>query len=163
MRFIRKFKRSTVVISCIVIAGVLTGGALAVWTVQGSGSSSAGATVAQSLTLTAVTPTGAGASLYPGGPAGQVQFTVANPNPFAVTITSITWGTPTSNNTTACPNSNISLDANAPTTVSISVPANASATPGTINGVLDLAHTAPNGCQGVSFNVPITAVTATQQ
>lgn len=136
---------------------------LAVWTVTGSGSGAGAATVAQSLTITAVTPTGAAASLYPGGPAGSVYFQVANPNPFAVTITGLAWGTPVSTNTTACPNSNILLDPSAPTTVSISIPAGSSGgTAYQIPGVLDLLHAAPNGCQGVGFDIPVT-VTATQQ
>ena len=137
--------------------------ALATWTVQGSGTGAGAASVAQSLTLTAFTPTGANASLYPGGPAGPVQFQVSNPNPFAVTITGITWGTPVSTSTSNCASSNISLDANAPTTVSISVPANSTTTTGTVNGVLDLAHSAGQGCQGVTFDIPISSVTANQQ
>ena len=140
-----------------------TGIAFAVWTVGGSGSGTGAATVANSLVATALTPSGASATLYPGGPAGAVYFQVANPNPFAVTINSIAWGTPTSNNTTTCPTANISIDPSAPTSVSISIPANAPAgTAYQIPGVLDLAHAAPNGCQGVSFNVPVT-LTATQQ
>ncbi len=147
----------------VAAAGAGTGVAFGVWTVPGAGNGSGAATVANGLTITASTPTGNAATLYPGGPAGAVYFQVANPNPFAVTITGLTWGTPISNITTACPSSNISLDPNAPTTVSISIPANATAgTAYQINGVLDLAHAAPNGCQGASFNIPVT-VQATQQ
>lgn len=146
-------------------AAVALGGgiAFAVWTVQGSGTGSGAASVAQSLTITASTPTGSGASLYPGGPAGPVDFYVNNPNPFAVTITGITWGTPTSGSTSSCANSNISLDSNAPTTVSLNVAANAASGPFVVPGVLDLAHSAGNGCQGVTFNIPVTSVVATQQ
>jgi hypothetical protein len=46
--------------------------------------------------------------------------------------------------------------------VSISVPANATASNVQVNGVLDLAHSASNGCQGVAFTVPAT-VTGAQQ
>lgn len=161
IRRVRKLTVLTAATAALAVAG--TGIALAVWTVSGSGSGAGAATVAQNLTITAITPSGAAASLYPGGPAGSVYFTVANPNPFAVTITGIQWGTPTSDNTTTCPNSNISLDASAPTTVSISIPANTTAgTAYQVPGVLDLAHSAPNGCQGVGFNIPLT-VSATQQ
>jgi hypothetical protein len=143
--------------------GIGSGAALAAWTVGGSGSGAGAATVANNLTVTALTPSGPAASLYPGGPAGSVYFQVANPNPFAVTITGLSWGTPTSNNTAACASANVSVDASAPTTVSISIPANATAgTAYQISGVLDLAHSAPNGCEGASFTVPVT-VTATQQ
>ena len=144
--------------------GVGSGIAFAAWTVNGNGSGAGAATVANSLTITPVTPSGAGATLYPGGPAGPVYFTVANPNPFAVTITGFTWGAnPTSTNTASCASLNISLDANAPTSASISIPANAVAgAPYQVNGVLDLAHSAPNGCQGVAFDDTLT-VTAVQQ
>ena len=160
------FKRRFVISTFAAVAAlVITAGiAFAVWSLTGSGAGSGAATVAQSLSVTAYTPTGTGANLYPGGPAGSVDFQVANPNPFAVTITGITWGAPTSANPTLCANTNISLDNAAPTTVSISIPANATAgTVYTIAGVLDLAHSAGNGCEGMTFNIPMTAVTAVQQ
>jgi hypothetical protein len=157
-------KRMFVGIATLTAAiGLGSGIAFAVWTVNGSGAGSGAATVASSLTLTAVTPSGAAATLYPGGPAGAVEFQVTNPNPFAVTITGLTWGTPVSQNTTNCASSNISVDAGAPTTASISIPADATAsTVYSVPGVLDLSHSAPNGCQGVGFSIPITA-SATQQ
>ena len=156
-------KRYVGIAATVAAIGVGGGIAFAVWTVGGSGSGSGAATVANNLTVTAMTPSGPAASLYPGGPAASVYFQVANPNPFAVTITGISWGTPTSANTAACANSNISLDAAAPTVVSISIPANATAgTAYQIPSVLDLSHAAPNGCQGVSFNIQLT-ITATQQ
>jgi hypothetical protein len=141
-----------------------TGVAVAVWSASGTGPGGAAAGVAQSLTVTAVTPTGAAANMYPGGPAGTVYFSISNPNPYAVTVTGITWGTPVSNNVTTCPSSNVSIDTNAPKTgLSISIPANGN-TGGAIAepGVLDLSHAAPDGCQGVSFTVPLTA-TGTEQ
>jgi hypothetical protein len=147
----------------ITAVGVGGGVAFAVWSVNGSGSGAGAATVAQGVTLTAVTPTGPAASLYPGGPAGSVYFQVANPNPYAITITNITWGTPVSANPTACPNSNISLDANAPKTgLTINVPAGATAATFSEPNVLDLLHSAPDGCQGVAFNVSMT-VSGVQQ
>lgn len=143
--------------------GAGSGIAFAVWTVGGTGSGGAAATVANNLVITAVTPTGSAATLYPGGPASAVDMTIANPNPFAVTINSWSWGSPISANPSNCASSNISLDANAPTTASLSIPANATAgTVYVVTGVLDLSHAAPNGCQGVAFTVPVTA-SATQQ
>jgi len=146
-------------VSMTVIA-VTAGVSYAVWTASGSGSAEASATITQSLVVTAVTPTNG--SLYPGGPAGPVSLSIQNPNPYAVTVTSLSWGTPYSTSTSACPSSDISVDANAPTTVSISIPASSTATDQVINGVLDLAHAAGNGCQGVNFIVPVT-VSGTQQ
>ena len=138
-----------------VVCAVSAGIAWAVWTASGTGSGGGAAIVAKSLVVTAVTPSGSGASLYPGGPAGWVYFTIQNPNPYSVQVTGITWGTPTSTSTSNCPSANISLDPSAPTTVNISVPANT--TSGTIQvfNVLDLAHSAPDGCQGVAFLVPV--------
>ncbi|HLN16524.1 MAG TPA: hypothetical protein VK277_07235 [Acidimicrobiales bacterium] len=140
--------------------GVGSGVAVAVWSASGSGSGAGAGAVAQSLTITPQTP--ANGSLYPGGPAGPVFFTVNNPNPYAVTITGVAWGSPTSTNTASCASSNISIDANAPTTVSISVPANTTTSLLSINGVLDLSHSAPPGCQAVAFDTTMT-VTGTQQ
>lgn len=155
-----RFKKAFVAVAASVAAVGAGGGvALAVWTVSGTGSGTAGATVAQTLVVTSAAPT---ASLYPGGPAGAVYFTVQNPNPFAVTVTGVTWGTPVSLNTTTCPSANVVLDASAPTTVSISVPANTTTATLSIPGVLDMLHTAPNGCQGVEFNVSMN-VTGAQQ
>jgi len=160
-----KFGRKALIGVAATVAALGAGGgvAFAVWTVTGSGDGGGAASVASSLTITEVTPTGSSASLYPGGPAGPVEFEVANPNPFAVTITSLTWGTPVSGTPSACASSNVSVDANAPTTASISIPADATAgTVYTVDGVLDLAHSAGPGCEGASFTVPL-SVTATQQ
>ena len=143
--------------------GAGTGIAFAVWSVSGTGAGGGAASVAQNLVITAVTPQGAAATLYPGGPASAVDMTIANPNPFAVTVNGWQWGTPISGNPSACANSNISIDANAPTTANLSIPANATAsTTYVVAGVLDLAHSAGNGCEGQSFSVPVTA-SATQQ
>jgi hypothetical protein len=157
-------KRKKLVASLAVSAALLVGAgtAYAAWSASGSGSGAAAATTAQSLVVTPVTPAGANASLYPGGPAGPVFLNIQNPNPYAVTITGLSWGTPTSTNTTTCPSSNVSLDANAPTSVSIAVGANATVTDQEVNGVLDLAHAAPNGCQGVAFDIAVTVSGAQQ-
>ena len=52
------------------------GVAFAAWSASGSGSGTGAATVAQSLVVTPVTPAGANASMYPGGPAGAVFFNI---------------------------------------------------------------------------------------
>ena len=159
----KRFKRLAIATLCVAIAGTVTGVALAVWSAHGTGNGAGGATIAQNLTVTAVTPSGSAATLYPGGPAGAVYLQIANPNPYAVTVSGLSWGTPVSTSTATCPSSNISLDANAPTTTSISIAANTPAgTAYQIGGVLDLAHTAPDGCQGVIFDIPVT-VTGIQQ
>jgi hypothetical protein len=159
-----RFKKSTMVAAAAATVVALTGGgvAYAVWTTSGSGAGGGAALTSQSLVVTSVTAGSSGASLYPGGPAGWVYFTVNNPNPFAVTLTGLSWGTPVSTNTAACPSSNFSIDAGAPTTLSFPVAANSQTGALQITGVVDLSHAAPNGCQGVGFTVPVT-VTGTQQ
>ncbi len=148
----------------MIASGLLGGGvAFATWSASGSGTGAGGATVAQSLIVTAVTPGGGNASpLYPGGPAGWVYLTIQNPNPYAVTVTGLSWGTPYSTDTSVCPSSNISVDSGAPTTLDFPIAANSTSGALQINGVLDLAHSAPNGCQGNTFIVPVT-VTGAQQ
>jgi len=155
-------KRFIGIAATVAAVGVGGGVAFATWSASGSGTSAGAATVAQSLIVTAVTPAGAGASLYPGGPAGPVFLNIQNPNPYAVTVTGLSWGSPTSSSVSSCASSNISLDANAPTTASISIPAGTTASAVQINGVLDLAHSAPNGCQAVAFDVPVTVSGAQQ-
>jgi hypothetical protein len=139
-----------------------SGIAFAAWSASGTGSGAGAATTAQSLIVTPVTPAGANASIYPGGPAGPVFFNIQNPNPYAVTITGLSWSSAESTNVSSCASSNISIDAGAPTTVSISVPADSTASDVEVNGVLDLAHSASNGCQGVAFTAVVT-VSGTQQ
>jgi hypothetical protein len=156
-------RKKKIVVGTAVAAGALaaaTGIAAAVWTVNGTGSAGASAVIGQTLQVTAVVSQNG--TLYPGGPAAAVQFSVTNPNPFPITITSLNWGTPTTFSSTLCPNSQISIDPNAPTTANIALPANAPATTITVPGVLDLAHTALDGCQGIGFNVPL-SVHAVQQ
>jgi hypothetical protein len=151
-------KHRFVVSAVAALAAILVtaGIAFAVWSATGSGNGGAAATVAQGLTINATTPTGAAATLYPGGPPSAVYFTVSNPNPYAVVITNVTWGTPVSFNTTSCPSSNITVDANAPKTGLNIVVASGQTAGFSVPNVLDLSHSAPDGCQGVGFDVPMT-------
>jgi hypothetical protein len=140
-------------------AAVLAGGAIAfaAWSASGSGSGSAIADTEQTVTVNAVALTSSSASLYPGGPAGNVYFTVTNPNPYAIKGTNIAWGTPVSGNPSACPSSVISIDASAPTSgLSLTIPASGTSGLLEVSGVLDLSSSATDACQGNSFTVPIT-------
>lgn len=149
-------------IAATTLAVGLGGGlAFAKWSATGTGTGGAAATVAQGVTLNPITPSGAAAALYPGGTTA-VYFTVTNPNPYPVTITSITWGTPTSTNTTACASANLSIaGANPLTGLTISAPANGTSVAYAQVGVVGLAPGAPDGCEGVGVNVPMT-VSGTQ-
>lgn len=142
----------------VALASVAAGGgiAYAAWSASGSGGGAGRALTAQTLTVNAVSPGPNGASLYPGGPAGWVYFSITNPNPYSITITHLSWGTPTSADTANCPSANVSIDANAPVTAGFVIPANGTSGAFQVFGVLDMAHSAPDGCQGVVFNVPLT-------
>ncbi len=79
---------------------VATGLAYGFWTVLGTGQGSDKATSSLSLTITAaLSPT---ADLFPGG-SGALQFTVTNPNPFGVSLTSLSTTTVTSSDPTELP------------------------------------------------------------
>lgn len=139
------------------VASISAGVAFALWSAGGSGSGTALAVVAQPVTVNAVALSSSAASLFPGGPAGNVYFSVTNPNPYPIKITSITWGTPTSANPTACSNAMISVDSGAPTSgFNLTIGANGTSTVSQINSVLDLSANAPDGCEGNEFLVPIT-------
>jgi|HubBroStandDraft_1064217.scaffolds.fasta_scaffold176686_2 hypothetical protein len=143
--------------------GIGTGTAFAFWNVSGSGSGASAASVAQTLTVIPETPSGANATLFPGGPAAAVYFEITNPNPYPVEITNVAWSSPTSTNTSSCASSNISVDASAPTSgLAITVPGNTTSPLTSIAGVLDLSQNATSGCQGVAFDV-VMNVTGAQQ
>jgi len=133
--------------------------AFATWTTDGSGTASDQALTAQAVTLDAVaTPT---ADLYPGGQ-GAAQFTVTNPNPYPVQLTSISFTTVTSGNEANCPATNLTVAATIDLSASpISVPANGQSGTESVPGAFTLSASAPDGCQGVVFTVDATA-TGTQ-
>lgn len=147
----------------VALASLATGAgvAYAAWSTTGSGSGAGRALVAQAVTVNPVTPNQSAAALYPGGPAGWVYLSITNPNPYDVQITHVAWGMPASADPTDCPNSNVSVDANAPTTLNVSVPKNSTSGALQVFNVLDLSHSAPDGCQGVAFSVAVT-VSGTQ-
>jgi hypothetical protein len=131
--------------------------AFALWSANGVGTSSAKALTAQSLTVTAATAT---ADLYPGFTLGDIFFSVNNPNPYPVTITSMTPGTVTSSSPTLCPATNVTVAS--ASGLNIPVAANSTASGQAIANVVTMASTAPDGCQGVTFTINLT-LTGSQQ
>jgi hypothetical protein len=132
--------------------GAVIGGtmAYALWSSTGTGSGNAKALTAQAITVTAAT---GAADLYPGFSAGDVFFTVSNTNPYAVTFTGMTAGTVVSGDPTNCPASNVTVSS---ATVNLAVAAGASNVSQSIADVVTMVSGAPNGCQGVTFTIPLT-------
>jgi hypothetical protein len=154
----KKRKVVSAAVFALLVAGASVG--IAAWSAQTSGQGEAVATTANAVTLS---PNSNGTpTLYPGGPAATIYFTASNPNPYAVTLTTASYSNPVSFNSTSCPSANISVASGAPSTVSLSLPANASNVAVSIPGVLQLAHSAPDGCQGASFGVAVSMSGAQQ-
>lgn len=143
--------------SALVTVGITAGVVIASWSASGSGTGVGAALSAQALTAPAPTIGSNGASLYPGGPAGKVFIQITNPNPYNVVVRGVTWGAPVSQSLSACPSSNVVVDAGAPTSIgSPTIPANSTSSNIQVLGVLDMASSAPDSCQGVTFDVPVT-------
>lgn len=134
-----------------VVFALMAGVAFATWTANGTGSANARARTAQTVTVTAVTGT---ADLYPGFTDGDLSFNLTNTNPYPVTFSAMTPGTITSSNPSGCPSTNVTVD----TASGLSLPVGANATSSTqsIADVVNMATTAPDACQGVTFTVAVT-------
>jgi hypothetical protein len=142
----------------VVLAGAAV--AYASFSATGTGSGHATAVTAQSIPITAASCPGNG-DLYPGGPAGAICFTLKNPNPYTVTFTSVTYlpsNTPIVAGSASCAAANVSIATGAPTTLATPLTVAPGQTTGTLSipGVIQMASTADDGCQGASFDVPIT-------
>jgi hypothetical protein len=134
----------------------------AAWTTNGGGSGYAKAGTAEALTTVDVSASTT-ATLYPGGPAGDVLIKVSNPNPYPVKVTGVALNGS---------NADIAADAGhascTPTGVSftnqtgltISVPAKSGGTNGetqaTLSGAASMSNASVNGCQGATFTIPVT-------
>jgi hypothetical protein len=134
-----------------IFLGIIVG--IALWAASGSGPGSAKVVTAQTLTVTAaVSPT---ADLFPGG-SGALQFSVANPNPYPVTLTSIAYGAVTSGDQANCPASNLTPAGGGALGTPIAIPANGSSGAVSVPAAVTLSVNAPNGCQGVTLTVAVT-------
>jgi hypothetical protein len=137
----------------IVVGAMLAASvAFAAWTATGSGSGYAKATTAQALTtvdVSATTP----ATLYPGA-TGTVKLSISNPNPYPVTVSSVTGsGTITSDKGAAC-NASTGVTYTDQTGLSLSVPAAGSATFPLTNAV-SMSNASDDSCQGAVFTIPV--------
>jgi hypothetical protein len=92
--------------------------------------------------------------LFPGFSGGDVYFTVANSNAFGITYTDMTADTVTSSNETACPASNVTIEP--ATGLSLVSPPSATSETLSIADVVSMSVDAPDGCQGVTFDLALT-------
>lgn len=151
MKLHRKFSTKKTAAVGAVAAATLAGGiAVAAWTANGTGPGQAQAISAESIVVTARTGE---ADLYPGFTDGDVYFALQNPNPFPVRMTAMTPGAITSS-IPGCAATNVTVDAASGLT--LDVPAEGSLDPANIAGVVNMALSAPDACQGAVFTVQLT-------
>jgi hypothetical protein len=146
-------KRKKLLVALVGVAVLVLGGiAYALWSADGSGSGTAQARTAADITL--AVDTSQAADLYPGFTGGNIYFKASNTNPYGVTFTGWTAGAVVSSDEENCPASLVTVDDSDP--ISIPVAANASDVQKEIDGVVSLSSLADDGCQGVTFTIPLT-------
>ena len=136
------------------VALTVVGLVYAAWTTNGTGSGYAKAGTAQALTTVDVSASTA-ATLYPGGPAGDVTIRVSNPNSYPVTVTGVAGSgaiTPDAGHA-SCTTTGVTFTDQ--TGLTISVPAGG-ATTQTLSGAASMSNASVNGCQGATFTIPVT-------
>jgi hypothetical protein len=156
----RKFKWTRRVAVFAAAIPVMIGGgvAFASWSASGTGSGAAQAGNVTPLKTVTATTTSLGL-LFPGG-SGDLKVTFDNPNPFPVTITSVTAGTGAitgSGGIASCSTTGVTFTA--PTSPSVALPAASGGTDGTTTrtflNALSMNANSDNGCQGATFSVPL--------
>jgi hypothetical protein len=157
----RSVPRRALVGTVTAVAVVTAGGiGYAAWTVTATGSSQA---EAGTPVTGAVTVQVASSKLFPGGSA-PVYFNVTNPNDFQVTYKSLEFTTTnvtvTRNDTatTACAATDVTLTGGSITlTADLVIPAGGNAN-GSAPGAITLNATAPDACQGDTFQITGTTI-----
>lgn len=146
-------KRALVIGTTLAVTGG-AGVAYAAWLANGEGTSTAAATSAQALsTLDASADTSA--ALFPGG-SSDVKLTISNPNGYPVKITKVTDSAPITaragSGKGACSITGVSFVDQL--NVDLAVPANGSAT-FTFAGAALMSNASEDGCQGATFDIPV--------
>jgi hypothetical protein len=144
-----------VAVGLAVGATAASSAASAAWTVTGTGQASGQAITLKQLTVAA--KSAPAADLYPGH-VGNAQFTVTNPNSYAVQLSSVTIG-PVTSSKPACPGSAVQPAAS-PVTLKQPVTVSAGQTQTFTVPALKMSPDAPDACQGATFTMQ-TTVTGT--
>jgi hypothetical protein len=148
----RKMKRPVGIFITTLVA-LIAGVAIAAWTATGSGNGYAKAKSAVALTTNAVVPA---ATLYPGA-SGQAEITIVNPNPYQVTVQSITGSGTITSDQVGCDSTNDVVAFVNQTGLSDIVPGNSVPTHFVLAvGSVTMGSATVDACQGATFTIPVT-------
>jgi hypothetical protein len=146
----RKRLGALVVVAGFVVAGIAVGA----WNATGTGTGYAKARSSAALTLSDASASTV-AELYPGG-TGNVKLIVNNPNPFNVSVTTVSLtsgGSITSDKGAGC-DASTGVTFSNQSGLSLAVPASGSATL-TLTNAASMSNASANACQGAVFSIPV--------
>jgi hypothetical protein len=150
-RFLTPKRVALLAIPVVLVAGSIAIGA---WNATGSGTGYAKAGTSSSLTLGDASASTV-ADLYPGA-TGNVKISVTNPNPFPVSITTVSQTASTSITSDKGASCNSSTGVTFSTQSGLSLALGAGATQTfTLNGAVAMSNASANACQGAIFSIPV--------
>jgi hypothetical protein len=141
-------------------AAMLAGVAFAAWTATGTGNGYAKATTGQNLTFNDLTAT-VTATLYPGATSVNYQYSIHNPNPYQVTVNSVTSNnavTVVAPGTGTCTTTGVSYTAPGTLGTPITIAGGGNSAQTFAGASMD--NTSDTGCQGATFGLALTATGA---
>lgn len=142
--------------AAVALSGALAGGVLAYWRTSGSGSGAASVGTAQSVTIQAVATGSPSTKLTPGN-AADLLVQLSNANSYTVTLVGISQsgsGSVTVVGGTGCTAANASVSV--PTVTGLTIPVGSGVQVVHIPGGASMDATSNTGCQGASFQIPVT-------
>jgi hypothetical protein len=158
-------RRAGAILAALVLVIVGSTLAYANWVARGIGFGTAKTISAVSLTV--VADTSHAPDLYPGA-SGAIYFSITNPNPYPVTLTSATVGTPHNQDTASACQASTNGTTNLTVTggaipINVTVPAragsgggNPAAVTASLPGAIQMTMQADPTCQAQLFLVPVT-------
>lgn len=129
----------------------VVGVAFAQWLATGTGSGRATAAVAEPLTT--ATSTASSGGLYPGG-SGDLHLVIVNPNPYAVTVSTVAGNGTITSDTAGCDATTHAVTFTDQTDLALYVGPTTSASHA-LAGAVAMGISAADACQGASFTIPV--------